>query len=183
MSGSALRAIGPVLHMLTDNRKVPGKRYALTLQLMLRRARKRKAGFSSHSPASMRDSRHPMPAMIATNHNGNLGPHLPSPHHRNSEGPFSPTGSFDAPYSANPHPSYQHLPVAPSPGHAHQPQQNRPGPLTDADQIWEGFSATIPEQLPVWISDQSLGGNTFSQHGMDAFLLPPDYLPPAPQIW
>lgn len=60
--------------------------------------------------------------------------------------------------------------------------QPRP-PLTDAEQIWRGFEMTSNEQLPVWISDQSLGGQSFPQHGYDAFLLPPDYLPPAPQIW
>lgn len=57
---------------------------------------------------------------------------------------------------------------------------------TDAvnvDHIWRGFEMTSNEQLPVWLSDQTLGGNSFSQNGMDAFLLPNDYLPPAPQIW
>jgi hypothetical protein len=57
---------------------------------------------------------------------------------------------------------------------------------TDAvnvDNIWRGFEMTSNEQLPVWLSDQTLGGNSFSQNGIDAFLLPNDYLPPAPQIW
>jgi hypothetical protein len=57
---------------------------------------------------------------------------------------------------------------------------------TDAvnvDHIWRGFEMTSNEQLPVWLSDQTLGGSSFSQNGMDAFLLPNDYLPPAPQIW
>jgi hypothetical protein len=33
--------------------------------------------------------------------------------------------------------------------------------------------------------DHSLGGNSFSQHGMDAFIMPTEYLPQAaaPQIW
>lgn len=58
-----------------------------------------------------------------------------------------------------------------------------PQQTAEVDSIWRGFEMTSNEQLPVWISDQSLGGNTFSQQGMDAFLLPADYLPPAPQIW
>jgi len=58
-----------------------------------------------------------------------------------------------------------------------------PQQTAEVDNIWRGFEMTSNEQLPVWISDQSLGGNTFSQQGMDAFLLPADYLPPAPQIW
>ncbi|KAF5348006.1 hypothetical protein D9758_010014 [Tetrapyrgos nigripes] len=53
----------------------------------------------------------------------------------------------------------------------------------EADQIWRGFEITSTEQLPVWLSDQALSGNSFSQNGMDAFLLPADYLPPYPQIW
>jgi len=52
-----------------------------------------------------------------------------------------------------------------------------------ADNIWRGFEATNNDQLPVWISDQTLGGNSFQQHGMDAFLLPQEFFPPAPQIW
>jgi hypothetical protein len=58
-----------------------------------------------------------------------------------------------------------------------------PQQTAEVDSIWRGFEMTSNEQLPVWISDQSLGGNTFSQQGMDAFLLPADYLPPAPQMW
>jgi hypothetical protein len=58
-----------------------------------------------------------------------------------------------------------------------------PQQTAEVDNIWRGFEMTSNEQLPVWISDQSLGGNSFSQQGMDAFLLPADYLPPAPEIW
>lgn len=58
-----------------------------------------------------------------------------------------------------------------------------PHHVTDVDSIWRGFEMTSNEQLPVWISDQSLGGSTFSQQGMNAFLLPADYLPSATQIW
>lgn len=57
------------------------------------------------------------------------------------------------------------------------------GGTTNVDNIWRGFESTSIEQLPVWLSDQSLGGASFSQNGIDAFLLPNDYLPPAPQIW
>ena len=51
------------------------------------------------------------------------------------------------------------------------------------DLIWRGFDTASTEQLPVWLSDQTLGGGSVMQNGMDAFLLPNDYLPPAPQIW
>lgn len=74
-------------------------------------------------------------------------------------------------------------PAFPNSEVTHQMQMMRPGGVTDVDSIWRGFEMTANEQLPVWISDQSLGGSMFSQQGMDAFFLPPDYLPPAPQIW
>ena len=54
---------------------------------------------------------------------------------------------------------------------------------SNIDTIWRGFESTSTEQLPVWLSDQTLGGTSFSQNGIDAFLFPNDYLPPAPQIW
>ncbi|KAJ7275211.1 hypothetical protein B0H12DRAFT_1086259 [Mycena haematopus] len=139
--------------------EIPGKRYALTLQVMLKRSRKRKSGSStSRSPKISRDPHRPMVMSVDPNHPGNVPQH-------HSE-PFSPAyESFTSPGSAHPPTHQPHL-------HA-----------SDADQIWRGFEMTASEQLPVWISDQTLGGNSFSQNGMNAFLLPQDYLPPTPQIW
>jgi hypothetical protein len=54
--------------------------------------------------------------------------------------------------------------------------------FTEAE-ILRGLETTEANQLPVWISDQSLGGQSFPQHGMDAFLLPTEYLPTSTQIW
>ncbi|KIJ21916.1 hypothetical protein PAXINDRAFT_159912 [Paxillus involutus ATCC 200175] len=136
--------------------RIPGKRYAITLQLMLKRAKKRKAASSSRSPKISRDSQRTIPMAIdqqtaMMNHDT-----------------FSPT--YDPSFS--------------SPETMHQIQIGMLPPHgADVDSIWRGFEMTSNEQLPVWISDQSLGGSTFSQQGMDAFLLPADYLPPAPQIW
>lgn len=64
-----------------------------------------------------------------------------------------------------------------------QPHLDPYAGAANIDTIWRGFEATSGDQLPVWLSDQTLGGASFSQHGIDAFLLPNDYLPPAPQIW
>lgn len=140
---------------------VPGKRYALTLQVMLKRSRKRKSGSStSRSPKTSRDPHRPMVMSVDPNHPGNM----PHP----SAEPFSPAyESFTGPASAH------------APGSSHQPHLH----ATDADHIWRGFEMTASEQLPVWISDQTLGGNSFSQNGMNAFLLPQDYLPAQAQIW
>ncbi|KAI0249491.1 hypothetical protein BJV78DRAFT_1226546 [Lactifluus subvellereus] len=143
--------------------EIPGKRYALTLQLMLKRSMKRKTGSASRSPKLPRksyQSNDPVerPASMAINQVVNPTPISP--------GVFDPSTSAMV--------QSQSLPAYPS---------TYPGYVANVDNIWRGFEATSTEQLPVWLSDQSLGGNSFSQSGIDAFLLPNDYLPPAPQIW
>ncbi|KAI6095508.1 hypothetical protein EDD16DRAFT_1678199 [Pisolithus croceorrhizus] len=131
---------------------IPGKRYAITLQLMLKRAKKRKGTSTSRSPNISREVPRTIPMAIEQ----------PSSMHDS----FSPT--YDPSFS--------------SPEGARQMQMGMvPQYGTDAEIIWRGFETSPNEQLPFWITDQSLGGNTFSQQGMDAFLLPPDYR--APQIW
>jgi len=142
--------------------EIPGKRYALTLQLMLKRSMKRKSGPSSLSPKLPREAYQPKverPASMAVNQVVNPTPMSPSVYDPSSAGAIVSPQGLPA-YSA-----------------AH------PGYIANADYIWRGFEATSTEQLPVWLSDQSLGGASFSQSGIDAFLLPNDYLPPAPQIW
>ncbi|KAJ7630770.1 hypothetical protein FB45DRAFT_546145 [Roridomyces roridus] len=139
--------------------EIPGKRYALTLQVMLKRSRKRKSASSSRSPKTSRDPHRPMAMPVDPTHPA-VQPHHPEP--------FSPAyESF-----ANTGPVHVS-------GSSHQPHLQ----ATDAEHIWRGFEMTASEQLPVWISDQSLGGNSFSQNGMNAFLLPQDYLPAQAQIW
>jgi len=162
MSESENVVLESFLFQLMDLCTVPGKRYALTLQLMLKRSMKRKSGPSSLSPKLPREAYQPKverPASMAVNQVVNPTPMSPSVYDPSSAGAMvSPQGL--PPYSAT-HPGY----------------------IANADYIWRGFEATSTEQLPVWLSDQSLGGASFSQSGIDAFLLPNDYLPPAPQIW
>lgn len=114
-------------------------------------------------------------------------------------GPVPPSPSYDGtmqqPGSGrlqhpHAHPQHQQHPHQHQQMHQQHPQHQQqyiPGAQQqyppNADYIWQGFEATASEQLPVWLSDQSLGGNSFSQNGMDAFLLPADYFPPPPQIW
>lgn len=121
---------------------------------------KRKPG-SSRSPKLPRESYQPKverPASMAVNQVVNPTPISPSMYDPS-------TGAMV---------SSQGLPMYPT---------THVGYVANADYIWRGFEATSTEQLPVWLSDSSLGGSSFSQSGIDAFLLPNDYLPPAPQIW
>jgi hypothetical protein len=166
-----------VEHLASLLVEIPGKRYALTLQLMLKRGKKRKAASTSRSPKMSRES-HPHP----THHRSLSMVSEPSPsmvmsQPMNTE-QFSPTYS-EAPFSSPE--MTMHTQHGPHMG-VHVPHQNTTD-VVNVDNIWRGFEMTSNEQLPVWLSDQSLGGSSFSQNGMDAFLLPNDYLPPAPQIW
>ncbi|KAJ3734654.1 hypothetical protein DFJ43DRAFT_1060921 [Lentinula guzmanii] len=153
--------------------EIPGKRYALTLQVMLKRFKKRKSVSTSRSPTASRES-HRISNVIE--HSGSSSSSLQS-------GQVSYSPVYDTHFGGHPdnalagnHPQMQQQ--------QQQQQQLQPHlQPADAENIWRGFEMTANEQLPVWISDQTLGGNSFSQNGMDAFLLPTDYLPPAPQIW
>ncbi|KAI0686657.1 hypothetical protein BC835DRAFT_1379255 [Cytidiella melzeri] len=142
--------------------EVPGKRYALTLQLMLKRFKRRKTGSVSRSPQVARPG-HPM--REGSSQDVGIGHHM-------SQHPISPT--YDSHLTSHPE-AMGHL----APGVA---QQQYGQYAANIDNIWRGFETTSTEQLPVWLSDQTLGGASFSQNGIDAFLLPTDYLP-APQIW
>lgn len=152
---------------------VPGKRYAVTLQLMLKRSRKRNRVSQSRSPTISREGRHHRTNSMeyASDHNGTIGntperqgQGAPPP----SQEPVSPAYDFN-----------NHAAIAAQ----IQVVQDQHGNVTFPDNIWRGFETTSNEQLPVWLSDQTLGGNSFQQNGMDAFLLPQEFFPPAPQIW
>ena len=97
--------------------------------------------------------------------------HSMAQHHQQ---PLTPT--YEATFTAHPE-SLPHGVAGPAPA------AQAFGQYAQLDQIWRGFEQTSAEQLPVWLSDQSLGGQSFSQNGIDAFLLPPDYLPSGAQIW
>ncbi|EKM84210.1 hypothetical protein AGABI1DRAFT_110770 [Agaricus bisporus var. burnettii JB137-S8] len=191
--------------------EIPGQRYALTLQVMLRRSRKRKQQSTSRSPLS-ETTDHPRPGMIVDpqvggqpsiasvtqhRHPDQYPPQYGGPPRQYSGGDpqtfvgIPPTmGPVQPHYAQQQAHSHQHphgpqqliqgYPV-PAPMHHHYLQHN--GGVADAEHIVQDYRAFSNEQLPVWISDQTLGGNTFMQNGMDAFLLPSDFLPPAPQIW
>ncbi|KAI0639613.1 hypothetical protein C8Q77DRAFT_1082056 [Trametes polyzona] len=148
--------------------EVPGKRYALTLQLMLKRFRKRRQSIStSRSPTMPRDQRH-----RSVSDAGGYSSDAVS-QSATSQPPTSPT--FDPSYQGHPD-AVGHVPMGPPHGYAQQYAPN-------IENIWRGFETTSNEQLPVWLSDQSLGGASFGANGIDAFLLPADYLPAAQQIW
>lgn len=131
---------------------------------MLKKSRKRKASHS-RSPTISR----PPPGVVTQNASG-------SRQATSVATPITPT--FDRSYSQQAlHGAQMATGV--------QPQLT--ADAANLDQIWRGFEGTANEQLPVWLSDQSLGGNSLSQLGLEAFMMPIDYdrqnQYQTPQIW
>ena len=151
---------------------VPGKRYALTLQLMLKRFKRRKTNSISRSPQMARPGQPTQRDGSAHSQDVTMS-HPMTQHPHPQHQPMSPV--YDTNFTAPPG-TMPHMPAG-------VPQQHFGQYAPHIDNIWRGFESTSTEQLPVWLSDQTLGGASFSQNGIDAFLLPNDYLPPAPQIW
>lgn len=146
---------------------------------MLKRSKKRR---TSRSPNVSREPHRPVSHISSASHSTPA----PTQHYgRTSE-------MYPAAYDAYPsqnmqmhgHPGYSthimHPPVNSMPQHhvGQLPHTNFP----EAEQFLRGLDQTEVAQLPVWLSDQSLGGQSFSQHGMDAFIIPPELFPTT-QIW
>lgn len=158
--------------------EIPGKRYAVTLQLMLKRARKRSRVSQSRSPTLSRgESRHHRTNSMdyVSDHNG-AGGNAPS----DQQGPGAPASSHEP---VSPAYDFTNHPAVATQMHVTHDQPGNVAFTPNVDNIWRGFEAASDGQLPVWLSDQTLGGNSFQQNGMDAFLLPHEFFPPAPQIW
>lgn len=156
--------------------EIPGKRYALTLQLMLKKSKKRKSNSNSRPSKVARDPPRSL-AMVVDHPHTSHPPSATILQHRGSDTFPAP---YDMPYTL-PEGSLHnaHMTINPMPQHyPHLPHPNFP----ETEQIWRGLEQT-PGEVPVWISDQSLGGQSFSQHGMDAFIIPTEFMPTAPQIW
>ena len=135
---------------------------------MLKRFKKRKSISQSRSPKLVRTDRHRSHS-DATGYSSDVV-------NQSTQQPVSPTyEAYDSQYSQQ-----SAMPGVDVPAHGHFGHHQYTGTI---DTIWRGFETTSNEQLPVWLSDQTLGGASFSANGIDAFLLPTDYLPAAPQIW
>ncbi|TDL28198.1 hypothetical protein BD410DRAFT_739738 [Rickenella mellea] len=157
--------------------QIPARRYAYTLQLMLKKSRKRERRPGSGAS----QSRSPTVARPSAPQGGPVNTADPQvmnhPMQHESMSPIYERG----------YPSRDII-------HQSQMQMGIPGPhgqinvdAANLDQIWRGFEGATNEQLPVWLSDQSLGGASFSQLGLEAFMMPLEYdqqhRTAAPQIW
>ena len=129
-------------------------RYAVTLQLMLRRY-KRNPGSMSRSPKAIVQRTVPLTIETPTQE-------IPMNHVPQQQ-------IFSPPYEQSyPGSEASQMTVVPPPTRGE----------VNAESIWENFRNYEQLQLPVWMSDQTLGGTSFQHQGIDAFLLPNDYLYP-----
>lgn len=154
---------------------VPGKRYALTLQLMLKRSLRRKA--NSRSPKVARE---PQRSLAMTIEHLPHTASLPVAQHGNIES-FSPVYEM-ANYALQESQAHAvHVAMNSMSQHFPHPPPN----ANEAETIWRGLEHNPGEQVPVWISDSNLGTSAFSQHGLDSFIMPTEFLPApaAPPIW
>lgn len=149
--------------------KVPARRYAYTLQLMLKKSKKRKSTHS-RSPTA---SRFPPQSQGSSSDRAQVGSSARLSQHE----PVSPTYERSYSHHDNNQGSQVSMNVA--------PQFN--ADAANLDQIWRGFEGSTNEQLPIWLTDQTLGGNSITQYGLEAFMMPAEYDQrnqfTTPQIW
>ncbi|CAE6502791.1 unnamed protein product [Rhizoctonia solani] len=158
---SVMSTVEDLVHLLSN---IPAGRYARSLRLMLRSARRRRV--LPPRPAGPVDRAGNPPAMLGT----------------------PPTGTS---YSDNNSPQQF---VGASPG-THPDSSVSPaaflmangmmGPGQEFDPYLQGFELAPGQEVPVWLSESSLGDAALSQFGLEAFVIPQQYDPNSTetQIW
>ena len=160
---------------------VPARRYAYTLQLMLKKSKKRQTGHSRSPTAARAVAQSVTPQSTpGLTERPHTHPTPPVSHHGHHE-TISPTyerpayPQHDAMHGS--HMQHHHMPMHP---HINADASN-------LDQIWRGFEGQTNEQLPMWLTDQSLGGGSLVNFGLEAYMMPPEYdqrtAYTTPQIW
>jgi hypothetical protein len=95
---------------------------------------------------------------------------------------FSPT--YAGYPTADPHSMASGAMMAPSMNNAAPMPAHYAADAANVNYVWSQYESTPVGQQPMWVSDQSLGGNMFTQQGMNAFILPhSEWGPPQHQIW
>ena len=152
---------------------VPAKRYALTLQLMLKRSKRRVV---PRSPTVPREPQRPIANIdqSSTNHSAAAPPQR---YGRAPDSYFTYETAYPSQDIQMHGPQSNHgthiMQTAVNPAAQQYMAHVWHGNFTEADQM---LRVMDPTEVPVWISDQSLGGQSFTQHGLDAFIIPPpDY--------
>lgn len=143
--------------------EIPARRYAYTLQLMLKKSKsRRRRAAHSRSPTASRMAISSGASQASSGDRQGSQSAVSVPSHHDSASP-----TFERSYSQ--HDIMQNAPVPMNVG------QQFNADAANLDQIWRGFEGTSNEQLPMWLSDASLGGNSIAQLGLEAFMMPQEY--------
>lgn len=156
---------------------VPARRYAYTLQLMLKKSKRRKGHSRSPTQTFRPDPQaNPQANLQRPDFSRQHGSGFDVVSQRGNTAPSSSANSVTSPIQA--HPIHSHFTGPTS-------QMDQDG--ANLDLIWKGFEGATNDQLPMWITDQTLGGQSLSQLGLEAFMMPITEFDQqrnvAPRIW
>ncbi|CAE7145755.1 unnamed protein product [Rhizoctonia solani] len=156
-----MSTVEDLVHLLSN---IPAGRYARSLRLMLRSARRRRV--LPPRPAGPVDRAGNPPAMLGTPPQGTS---------------YSDNNSPQQFISASPgtHPDSSVSPAA------FLMANGMMNPGQDFDPYLQGFELAPGQEVPVWLSESSLGDAALSQFGLEAFVIPQQYDPNSTetQIW
>lgn len=159
-----MSTVEDLVHLLSN---IPAGRYARSLRLMLRSARRRRV--LPPRPAGPVDRAGNPPVLFGTP----------------PQGTFSDNNSPQQFLSASPgtHPESS---VSPNAGFNLMATNGIINPGPEFDQYLQGFELAPGQEVPVWLTESSLGGESaLGQFGLEAFVMPPQYDPNSveTQIW
>lgn len=158
-----MSTVEDLVHLLSN---IPAGRYARSLRLMLRSARRRRV--LPPRPAGPVDRAGNPPVLFGTSPQGS---YLDN----NSPQQFmgaSPGTHGDS--SVSPHTAFNIM-----------ASNGMVGPGQEFDPYLQGFELAPGQEVPVWLSESSLGDAALSQFGLEAFVIPQQYDPNSTetQIW
>ncbi|CCO29962.1 hypothetical protein BN14_03986 [Rhizoctonia solani AG-1 IB] len=156
-----MSTVEDLVHLLSN---IPAGRYARSLRLMLRSARRRRVLPSR--PAGPVDRAGNPPVMLGTPPQGNS---------------YSDTSSPQQFISASPG-THHDTSVSPA---AFLMSNGMMNPGQEFEPYLQGFELAPGQEVPVWLSESSLGDAALSQFGLEAFVIPQQYDPNSTetQIW
>ncbi|KAG8737967.1 hypothetical protein FRC10_007454 [Ceratobasidium sp. 414] len=162
-TSAIMSTVEDLVHLLSN---IPAGRYARSLRLMLRSARRRRV--LPPRPAGPVDRAGNPPVLFGTPPQGSYIDNN-SPQQFMSASPGTHGDS-----SVSPHTAFN---VMASNGAI--------GPGQEFDPYLQGFELAPGQEVPVWLSESSLGDAALSQFGLEAFVIPQQYDPNSTetQIW
>ncbi|KAF8711861.1 Fungal specific transcription factor domain, partial [Rhizoctonia solani] len=159
-----MSTVEDLVHLLSNSPAVPAGRYARSLRLMLRSARRRRV--LPPRPAGPVDRAGNPPLMFGASPQGTS--------YSDTSSPQQFTGA-----SPGTHPDNSVSPAA------FLMANGMMNPGQEFEPYLQGFELAPGQEVPVWLSESSLGDAALSQFGLEAFVIPQQYDPNSTetQIW